>query len=150
MNSTVSLLYILNDILDYSKIEAGKLELENVIFDLRKIVEQVSQLFSSKIQEKKLDLIVRYPPDVPNSFIGDPVRIRQIISNLLSNAVKFTEQGYVMVDVGFESIQEDSVTLCLNVKDTGIGISEEQQKTVFRRNLPKRIAPRLVNLVERV
>jgi two-component system, sensor histidine kinase and response regulator len=131
--SAASLLNILNDILDYSKIEAGKLELENVVLDLRKIVEQVCQLFSSKVKENCLDLIVRYPPDAPNSFIGDPGRIRQILSNLLGNAVKFTERGHVMIDVVFESISQDSANLCIKVIDTGIGITKDQQKTVFEK-----------------
>lgn len=133
VNSAASLLNILNDILDYSKIEAGKLELENVVFDLRKIVEQVCQLFSSKIHNHNLDLIVRYSPDAPNSFIGDPVRIRQILSNLLGNAMKFTERGYVKVDVAFKSIRDDSADLCVTVEDTGIGITDEQKKTIFEK-----------------
>ncbi|MCZ6802877.1 MAG: ATP-binding protein [Proteobacteria bacterium] len=125
------LLDIINDILDYSKIEAGKLDLEPIPFDLHHAVLEVSQLFTPKCREKKIELIVQYESDLEKHFIGDPGRIKQVMINLISNAIKFTEEGHITV--GVESIisNEEEAHLSFAVTDTGIGISEEAEKDIF-------------------
>ena len=131
-NSASALLTILNDILDFSKIEAGKLEIESIPFNLRTIVEQVGQLIGVKAQEKNIDLMIRYMPDVPSHFIGDPVRIRQVLMNLVGNAVKFTEKGYVLIDVDCKHLVNDKAIVRVRVEDTGAGIARDKQQTIFK------------------
>src|SRR5258708_1932171 len=96
--SAESLLTILNDILDLSKIEAGKLTLESIPFDLHSIVEEVGVLMSARASDKNLELIIRYAPPACRMFIGDPVRIRQVLTNIVGNAVKFTPSGHVLIE----------------------------------------------------
>ncbi|MCP4349230.1 MAG: AAA family ATPase [Desulfobacterales bacterium] len=127
--SANSLLKVLDDILDFSKIQAGKLTLESVQFDLRKLVEQTGQLFAG--QAGKIEIRVMYPPDMPTQFVGDPTRIRQILSNLAGNAVKFTEQGHVLIEAECENRTEDQCCVLLKVSDTGIGIPDELQQNIF-------------------
>lgn len=134
MNSAESLLTIINDILDFSKIEAGRMELEPVSLDLMRVIDDTADLMIPKVQEKAVELIVRYAPDAPQFLIGDPVRIRQIVTNLVSNAVKFTEKGHVLISV--ENMDQEGVPagkrqVRISVRDTGIGISKEAQKTIF-------------------
>ncbi len=136
IGSAEALLNIINDILDFSKIEAGKLDLEPISFDLMKVVDDTAELLSIKAREKALELIVRYKPGTPRYLIGDPGRIRQIMSNLLGNAIKFTERGYVLVTI--EAADEvagktDTTHLKISVKDTGIGIDDEAQKKLFNK-----------------
>lgn len=136
-HSAEGLLTILNDILDFSKIEAGKMTVEPIPFDLNVAIEEVADIQAAKAEEKHLDLIVRYAPDVPNRVIGDSGRIRQVIINLLSNAVKFTEKGHVLINVELKKryleagSDKDIATIYISVEDTGIGISEDKLKTVF-------------------
>ena len=127
------LLCILNDILDFSKIEAGKLSLEAVPFDMREALEQIGQLMAGRAAEKQIDLIVRYMPNVPSRFIGDPFRVRQIVANLAGNAVKFTEKGHVMINVECEEKTDERAVITVRVEDTGIGMDEEQQKNIFEK-----------------
>ncbi|MCP4112043.1 MAG: AAA family ATPase [Desulfobacteraceae bacterium] len=127
--SANSLLKVLDDILDFSKIQAGKLTLESVQFDLRELVEQTGQLFAG--WAGKIEIRVMYPPDMPTQFVGDPTRIRQILSNLAGNAVKFTEQGHVLIEAECEDRTEDHCSVLLKVSDTGIGIPEELQQNIF-------------------
>lgn len=129
--SANALLTVLNDILDFSKIQAGKLAIESIPFNLREIAEQTGQLLADKAEDKGIEIFVRYPPDIPAAFIGDPTRIRQILTNLADNAVKFTRQGHVLIEVACLETRRESHSLLVSVKDTGIGISEENRKTVF-------------------
>ena len=129
--SADSLLTLLNDILDLSKIEAGKLTLEQIPVNLEEVVMDVARLLTINAENKGLELIVSYAPNAPRGVLADPIRIRQILSNLVGNAIKFTEKGHVVIDVDCTS-QENGVTeLWFQVEDSGIGISKEQQKVIF-------------------
>jgi two-component system, sensor histidine kinase and response regulator len=126
-----SLLTVINDILDFSKMEAGKLDFEAVEFDLRDRLEATVKVLALRAHEKGLHLNHRVRPDVPQTLIGDPGRLRQIIVNLVGNAVKFTEQGEVTVEVERQSETEDDVVLHVSVADTGIGIPADRQDAIF-------------------
>ncbi|WP_336055630.1 response regulator [Nitratireductor sp. CH_MIT9313-5] len=128
LKSGHALLTIINDILDYSKIDAGHAQLEPVPFNLAEAVEDVATLLSSRASEKDLELIVDIAPDQPHWVVGDAGRIRQILTNLAGNAVKFTEQGHVLIEL----IREGDETL-FRVTDTGIGIPEEKLASVFEK-----------------
>ena len=128
-----SLLTILNDILDFSKISAGKLDLDPIPFDLRSSVEETATLLARKAEEKGLEMIVRYPPDTPSRLIGDPGRLRQIITNLAGNAIKFTSEGHVVLEVEALDRDDHSAKLRLSVADTGIGIPQDKLEKVFAR-----------------
>ena len=131
--SAESLLTLLNDILDYSKIEAKKLDLEIIEFDLRNAVEGVAYTIASRAQEKGLELAAHIPPDMPTDLLGDPGRLRQILINLMGNAIKFTEKGEVVVRT--EKIEEtqDHVKIRFSVEDTGIGIKADRLDEIFKR-----------------
>jgi signal transduction histidine kinase len=129
--SADSLLQLLNDILDFSKIEAGKLELEEIDFRLRDCIGKTAKTLSLRAAEKRLELACRIDPKLPNDLLGDPSRLRQIVVNLVGNAIKFTEQGEVVVDVTQQSRDADAIVLHLSVRDTGIGITSEQQERIF-------------------
>ena len=131
--SAESLLSILNDILDLSKIEAGKMTLEHIPFDLLSVVEEVGALLSARASEKNLELIVRYSPDAPRALVGDGVRVRQVLTNIVGNAVKFTSSGYVLIEVNVVTRDADKTWLTLRVEDTGIGISEEEESRLFKK-----------------
>ena len=135
IRSAESLLALINDILDFSKIESGKLELEPLTLDLAVMIEEIMELFAVKTREKGIELIVRYIPGTPQRLIGDPVRIRQIISNLLGNAIKFTDKGYVMLTVGLEPGPRhgNDVMLRISVTDSGVGIPPEAQQRIFEK-----------------
>lgn len=128
-------LAIINDILDYSKIEAGKLELERIEFDLRLCLEEVTDLFSKQAYGKGLDLALVIEAGVPERVLGDPTRLRQVLLNLIGNAVKFTECGEVVVRVTQETPgghTPDAVTLRFVVQDTGVGIGRDDQRRLFQ------------------
>jgi signal transduction histidine kinase/ligand-binding sensor domain-containing protein/CheY-like chemotaxis protein len=129
--SAESLLAIINDILDFSKIEAGKLELESIPFDLRESLGETMQAVSYRAHQKGLELIYEVQPDVPEALLGDPGRIRQILVNLIGNAIKFTDFGEIFVGIREESQTSNSTSLHFSVKDTGVGIPVEKQKTIF-------------------
>jgi signal transduction histidine kinase/CheY-like chemotaxis protein len=131
--SAESLLTILNDILDFSKIEAGKFDLESITFDLRESLGETMQALGFRAHQKNLELVYEVAPDVPESLLGDPGRIRQIVVNLVSNAVKFTETGEIVVIVEEERMEgvANATTLHFSVRDTGIGIPQSKQATVF-------------------
>ena len=129
--SADSLLTLINDILDYSKIEANKIELEEVDFDLRITMENVVDLLSLKAGEKKLELICHLQPDVPTALSGDPARLKQIMINLIGNAIKFTEKGEVLIRVEKSEADDKSVLLRFSVSDTGIGIPENMKEDIF-------------------
>ena len=126
-----SLLAIINDILDFSKIEAGRLEVEKIQMRPAEIVDDVVGLFYERATSRGIDLAAYVGPEVPEKVIGDPMRIRQIVSNLVSNAVKFTENGHVRVSVRFDSLNAQNGTLKFSVADTGVGISDEKLQTIF-------------------
>lgn len=127
-----SLLTIINDILDFSKIEAGKLELETINFHVPALVEDVAQLLAHRAHAKSLELIVDIPDNIPLYAKADPSRIRQILTNLLGNAIKFTEQGEVLVQLRLLDESEETATIRFTVRDTGIGISKEEQLNLFQ------------------
>jgi two-component system sensor histidine kinase/response regulator len=129
--SAESLLTVLNDILDFSKIEAGKLEFESIPFDLRESLGEALHTLSIRAHQKGLELIYDVQPDVPESLVGDPGRIRQILVNLIGNAIKFTEHGEILVSVALESEEPHKVCLHISVADTGIGIPPDRQKKIF-------------------
>ncbi len=131
LESSESLLAIINDVLDFSKIEAGKLELESAVFDLRECVGDTMKMFGVKAHHKGLELACHVPANVPEFLVGDPNRLRQILVNLVGNAVKFTEQGEILVDVEASRRAKDKVELHFSVKDTGIGIPDGQHMAVF-------------------
>lgn len=130
-NSAQALLTILNDILDYSKVEAGKMELENTDFNVKQMVNDVVKIFSFQASEKKIDLSYNIDDEIPDMLIGDPLRLRQIINNLISNSVKFTSEGYIKV--GLKAIKKNSngIVLRFIIEDTGIGIPKEKLKNLF-------------------
>jgi signal transduction histidine kinase/CheY-like chemotaxis protein/HPt (histidine-containing phosphotransfer) domain-containing protein len=134
-NSGDTLLTLINDILDFSKIEAGKLDVQSVPIDLRDIVERTAEQLAERAQRKGLHMLVDYDPAVPTAVIGDPIRIRQIVTNLLGNAIKFTQDGEVTVRVSLESPGSEmnqQIRAKLAVLDTGSGISPEGQAKLFR------------------
>src|SRR5919108_4693622 len=121
--SAEDLLSIINDILEYSKLEAGKVELENVNFSLPAVVDNVVSLLGPRAASKSLDLVVSLSPDLPNWLVGDPTRLRQILFNLVGNAIKFTERGSVRVSCSHRSLGDGTLAVRFEVSDTGIGIS---------------------------
>lgn len=129
--SADSLLTVINDILDFSKIEVGKLSLDPIEFNLRDHLGQAMKTIGVRAHQKNLELAYFVPPELPDFFVGDPVRLRQVILNLVGNAIKFTDQGEVVLRVEAESQDQDGVTLHFAVKDTGIGIPPDKQKLIF-------------------
>lgn len=129
-SSGSALLTIINDILNFSKIEAGKMQLESAPFDLEAAMEDIVTLLSIKAHEKSVEVSLRYDPRLPKVFQGDVGRLRQIITNIAGNAVKFTLEGYVYIDVSNVEGPED-YNLRIEVKDTGIGIPQNQIKQIF-------------------
>jgi signal transduction histidine kinase len=128
-----TLLSLLNDILDLSKIEAGKMTLEKLPFDLRALLADCVQAHQPKATGKSVSLRAEVSPDVPRQILGDPLRIRQIVANLVSNAVKFTESGSVTVRVGGEFTQPSEFTLRITVEDSGTGIPADKLIYIFDR-----------------
>ncbi|WP_083917460.1 ATP-binding protein [Leeia oryzae] len=127
-----SLLRIINDILDFSKIEAGKLELENIAFALQEVFESVDTVVGGRAQEKNLVFSINIAPDVPTHFLGDPLRLGQVLINLTNNAVKFTERGRVEVSATLLSLSQDTAELRFSVRDTGIGMTPVQCDKLFQ------------------
>lgn len=126
-----NMLDIINDILDFSKIESGKIELEKVAFDLDKIIMQVFNIISVKAEEKNIEIFLEKEPGTLAYFIGDPVRIEQIFLNILNNAIKFTPEGSVSLTVEIKSQENNVCEMEFCVKDTGIGMTEEQISKLF-------------------
>src|SRR5213596_3165716 len=122
-SSSEALLMILNDILDYSKIEAEHLELESIPFDVSKVVHATASLLAVRAREKHLELLAEVSADVPRAVRGDPTRLRQVLMNLIGNAIKFTEQGEIVISVttGRGGPSDGGAALCFTIRDTGIG-----------------------------
>ncbi len=130
--SSISLLTILNDIIDLSKIESGQVIIEEIGFNLLNIIEDVAELLASRVYAVGLELIIDYPQNAALEFKGDPVKIKQCITNLVSNAIKFTTDGYIIIKVTINDIDSNS-DIKIDVIDTGIGISQEEQKIIFEK-----------------
>ena len=130
-SSAESLLAIVNDILDFSKIEAGKLRFEEISFSLSSLVFEAVRTQAVVAHKKGVEVIVSIAPNVPARVVGDPTRVRQVISNLVGNAVKFTDQGDISVEVSVEERATASVLLCFAVRDSGIGIPLARQNAIF-------------------
>ncbi|MGJ8572399.1 MAG: response regulator [Hoeflea sp.] len=137
LKSGNALLEIINDILDFSKIDAGQLTLSPKPFNLVDTTEDVATLMSSRVVEKDIELVVRIAPGLPEKLIGDPGRIRQILTNLVGNAVKFTEHGHVMVEINWRKVEAetaaDRLAISIDVRDTGMGIPADKQATIFEK-----------------
>ncbi|KXO13577.1 BarA sensory histidine kinase [Moritella sp. JT01] len=130
--SAKNLLSIINDILDFSKLEAGKLTLEQIPFNLRDTIEEAAILLAPTVHDKGLELSLHVDKNVPDGIIGDPFRFQQVITNLLGNAIKFTENGNIDIHIELLESTHNSVTIQTNIRDTGIGISEQQQAQLFQ------------------
>ena len=126
-----ALLGVINDILDISKIESGRLELESIAFDVRKLIDDTTDTLALKAAEKKIEILVDVAPLVPSRVTGDPTRLRQVLLNLMSNAVKFTSAGEVTVIVTHDAAQTGGVALVFSVADSGIGIDESAIDKLF-------------------
>ncbi|MYM89753.1 response regulator [Rugamonas sp. FT82W] len=131
-SSSEALLAVINDLLDYSKMEVGRLDLERHAVEIRRCVEDALDLVASSAGEKQLDLAYIIEPGVPATVLSDATRLRQILVNLLSNAIKFTHHGEVVVTVAAASQDANTYSLSFAVKDTGIGIPEHSQESIFR------------------
>jgi signal transduction histidine kinase len=128
-----SLMRILSDILDFSKMEAGKLTLQPEVFDLRKTIEHICALLKPKAPEKHVELRVRCASNVPHQLIGDAKRIGQVVTNLVSNALKFTHKGSVHIGIDCEEHTNTEVRICISVEDTGIGVPEDKLALIFEK-----------------
>ncbi|MDK9707458.1 MAG: response regulator [Desulforhopalus sp.] len=126
-----ALLSLIKDILDLSKIEAGKLDFEVIAFILRDTLEEVADLSAFKAHEKGLEYVIIVHPEVPSRLLGDPARLRQVLLNLVNNAIKFTETGEVIVEVSLDSETATTCRICFTIRDTGIGIAEDKQGKLF-------------------
>lgn len=130
-SSGKSLLNIINDILDFSKIESGKMDIIPEEYELLSVIHDISNILETRLQEKNVELIVDFNPKLPSYLYGDVLRIRQVLINLANNAVKFTRQGSVTIKIDFEKIDDANINLKFYVKDTGIGIKEEDLGKLF-------------------
>ena len=126
-----NLLGLINDILDLSKIEAGKMEIIPVEYQLSSILNDLVNMIQKRAEDKGLELIVEADKNIPSLLYGDEIRIKQVITNILTNAVKYTERGSVTLRVNYLNIDDDNIYLCISVSDTGIGIKEEDLKKLF-------------------
>ncbi|WP_420234994.1 response regulator [Pseudomonas sp. ABY48] len=130
--SADSLLGIINEILDFSKIEAGKLVLDNIPFNLRDLLQDTLTILAPAAHAKQLELVSLVYRDTPLSLVGDPLRLKQILTNLVSNAIKFTREGTIVARAMLEDEHEDSVQLRISIQDTGIGLSNQDVRALFQ------------------
>ncbi|MBT4265223.1 MAG: diguanylate cyclase, partial [Deltaproteobacteria bacterium] len=131
-SSAKSLLGIINDILDFSKIEAGILKLEGVAFNMRDLLDEVTDIFRENITQKDIELIMDLALNVPARLIGDSLRLRQILINLLNNAFKFTDKGEIVLKINATHQENPQVHLDFNIRDTGIGIQPDKLVDIFK------------------
>src|SRR6185503_9410209 len=129
--SARALLDLVDDILDISRIEAGKLELDRLEMDVRETVEDAIKVLAVRAGQKGLELACRVSPEVPETVLGDPGRLRQVVVNLVGNAIKFTERGEVVLEAEVASRSDEEVRLRFSVRDTGIGVPEEKREQIF-------------------
>jgi PAS domain S-box-containing protein len=125
------LLTLVNDVLDYTKLESGNISFEHAKFDISEFADELKRSYSFKTRNKNIDLLVDVEKNIPHSIIGDPVRLNQILSNLLSNAIKFTSKGSIELIINEISRSTNEITLSFVVRDTGIGIPEDKQEVIF-------------------
>ena len=130
--SSQALLSIINDILDFSKIEAGKLDIEEIEFELDNVFDTISNLISIKAQEKGLEVVFDIDTNLPINLLGDPLRLGQILTNLSSNAIKFTNKGEIIISAKLVEHLGSSMIVEFGVKDTCIGLTEEQINKLFK------------------
>ncbi len=130
-SAALSLLGIINDILDFAKIEAGKLDIEHIEFSLDAVLEQLTDTVAYHAEQKGVEFLIRYDPLVPRNLVGDPLRIGQVLLNLCGNAIKFTEQGEVELSFHVTGRSANAITLEMTVRDTGIGMTEKVQQGLF-------------------
>ena len=130
--SADSLLIILNDLLNFSKIEARKIDIENITFEIRDLIEDISDLMSTVVADKGIEIISEVENDVPNSLISDQGRIRQIICNLVSNAIKFTNHGEIFIHASIDRIEKEKIFVKFVIRDSGIGIPKEKINLIFQ------------------
>jgi len=128
-----ALLMVINDILDFSKIESGKLSIESFPFDFRLVVEEVAEMLAPRAEDKAIDIVLQYPPNLTSHLIGDAGRIRQVVTNLVGNAVKFTQKGHVLVAVECERQSPQTAHMRVSVTDTGIGIPQDKIGSLFQK-----------------
>ncbi len=128
-----SLLTIINDILDFSKLEAGKLQIESAPFDLRQVIEDVIEMLAPQTRDRGLALLLEYPGALPQCFIGDGGRLRQVVTNLVGNAIKFTASGQVLITVACETPQLGQLNVRVTVEDTGVGIPQNKLDLLFQK-----------------
>ena len=130
--SANNLLTIINDILDFSKLDVGKMVIENIPFSLRESIEESLILLAPSAHKKELELSVKIAHDIPETLLGDAMRVKQVMSNLVSNAIKFTQRGSVTIDVTFKIINAKRAAVKITVSDTGIGMNNIQQQAIFK------------------
>jgi signal transduction histidine kinase/ABC-type amino acid transport substrate-binding protein/DNA-binding response OmpR family regulator/HPt (histidine-containing phosphotransfer) domain-containing protein len=131
-SSAHNLLGIINDILDFSKIEAGKLTMEDISFNIHEVFDNLASMISTKASDKNLELVFKIGTDIPPYMIGDPLRLGQILLNLANNSIKFTDKGEIAVTAELLSLENKEATVQFKVRDSGIGLSDEQQKKLFK------------------
>ncbi len=127
-----TLISLINEILDMSKIESGKMELVPVVYETAKMIDEVYQMIYPRAEQKGLKFSLKIAEDLPEKLYGDDLRIRQVITNLLTNAVKYTRKGKVTLRIKFKKIKDDKILLCVKVSDTGIGVKEEEKEKLFQ------------------
>ena len=127
-----NLITIINEILDFSKIDSGQMEVEYQTFDLESLVEEIFDLLSTHLRDKEIDLYYDWDPKLPRMIKGDPTRLRQILINLINNAIKFTHEGYVLLDINRLQGTDQEVSVSFEVKDTGIGMPESRIDRLFK------------------
>ncbi|MBP5624485.1 MAG: response regulator [Lachnospiraceae bacterium] len=130
-NSSKVLLAVVNDILDYSKMESGMMEIVPVTYSLSRLIKETVNMMQIRLSDKNVELKYTILKELPDVFVGDEIRFRQILFNLLSNAIKFTDNGYILLDVSGEIIKEDTAKLIVSVTDSGIGIRKEDLQKLF-------------------
>ena len=129
--SAENLLGLINDILDFTKIDSGKVELEHVDFELKNVINRIIHSYTYQAREKALDILFEYDEEIPSKLLGDPVRLGQIVNNLVSNAVKFTPQGFIRIALIRIDENSEEIAIKFDFEDTGIGIPEEKLDSVF-------------------
>ena len=132
INNGNALLELINSILDLAKVESGRLSLEMVDFDLRELIQKVADTLAVRADEKGVELVVRIDQEVHSALVGDPLRLRQVLTNLVGNAIKFTERGAVVIRVGRNPNAEGAGALLFSVSDTGIGIPADKLANLFK------------------